>query len=234
MEGISSRTNIVPAKQRTRNQKKGFPAKCRNIVYRLLAGRMTLLWMLICVSGNIFQVYELSFQYLKFPITTNVQLVVQDELEMPSVTLCFHLIHLIKWDTLTWDERRRILQTQENLDFLGLNRDIISGYQMDKENEEQLKKLPMILREYSSLPVTVRLTSNIHHFNVPRIFNMSHSFFDLVTGGLLYTEYKGDFNTPYSSFKQETFDEMVKLTTFLKDHLKCFQIQPKKEFRKVG
>lgn len=197
-------------------------------------GKVTVLWMIFCFSGNIYQVYEISKEYFKFSINTNVQLVVEDRLEMPAVTLCFHLVHLIKWHELTHDERKRILQTQENVFGIPLNTDILPGYAVDSEDEEMIKGLPELLRDVSNLPLNVRMTSNIHRFNVSRIFNISYNFFDVVTAALMYTEDKGELNTPYSRVRPNNIDQMLTMTTFLKDHLKCFHFEVKKEFRNVG
>ena len=63
---------------------------------------------LLCTLLNILHIYYLSNQYLKFEVTTTVQIAVPDELVIPSFTICADLLDVMKWNELTLDQRRRL------------------------------------------------------------------------------------------------------------------------------
>ena len=62
----------------------------------------------LCTLLNILHIYYLSDQYLRFEVTTTVQIIVPDELVIPSFTICTDLLGLMKWNKLTLDQRRRL------------------------------------------------------------------------------------------------------------------------------
>ena len=48
--------------------------------------KVTTLFCLICSLGNILHVYQIYDEYLRYDVTTNVQVIVPDEIPFPSIT----------------------------------------------------------------------------------------------------------------------------------------------------
>jgi hypothetical protein len=58
---------------------------------------LTVSWILICCSGCLYQIYILSQQYMRYEVTTNVEIFFKEKIELPAVTFCFEIINVIDW-----------------------------------------------------------------------------------------------------------------------------------------
>src|ERR1044072_1882924 len=67
-------------------------------------------WVVICLIGNAFQVYWISSQYFRYDISTNVQLLTPDRIDLPHVTICFDLRYAIKWSAMSREKRISVLR----------------------------------------------------------------------------------------------------------------------------
>ena len=71
--------------------------------------KVTTLFCVICSLGNILHVYQICDEYLRYDVTTNVQVTVADEIPFPSITLCVDLIDSLQWTTFTNETRRKLI-----------------------------------------------------------------------------------------------------------------------------
>lgn len=227
--------------------------KNKRINFVSYEAKLTVLWMIVCLSGNMYQVHEISSQYFKFSIDTNVQLVVEDTIDTPSLTLCFTATQLLNWKETTHEERMKILVTEKN------EMPIVSGYNVKEETNESLDNLARLVMQDSDSIVNILLASNLQRLNTSWIFDHTYEIDSLLQGGFLITEhwdgYEGEptpvqfrmksfkasraesklakkqVSKDYFKIKFTTVEKLVNVTTFIKDISKCFNINTKKEFR---
>ena len=199
------------------------------------SAKIILFWMVFCFIGNVYQVYQISSQYFMFGITTNLQLVVEDVIEVPSITLCVELAVVMKWDQLTHDERFDILGTTHFL-----------GFHLDEETNETISEISTKLSDTSNLILTIIVTSKIHGtLSVRRIFNTSYGYKKLLLGAALYVDKFEKTEAGYISLdhtrgklmdgrQKYKYERLLKVTSFLRDIMRCFNFEVKPKFRKVS
>ena len=73
--------------------------------------KLITLFYLTCCLLNIGHIYQISDKYLRYDVTTNVRISMPEEIEIPSLTLCIHLLDTVKWETMSSDLRRKILSS---------------------------------------------------------------------------------------------------------------------------
>ena len=234
--------------------------------------KLTILWMIVCIAGNVIQVRNISIQYFRFGIESNVQLVVEDKIATPSITLCFEVPYILKWNEMTHEDRLAILKFGSLGDQVKTN--ILDEYQVDNETVKSVKELPQMVKDQADIALKLMMTANLQSFDLSWIFNHTHRLDDLLKSGLLYTEHWPDHEgesshvhvlmaSRFQKFKQffkklkpspntntsnvtkkvsktsnkyekpifASIDQLVNVTTFFKDVLKCFNLNMKKEFR---
>ena len=199
------------------------------------SAKILLLWMVFCFIGNIYQVYQISSQYFMFGITTNLQLIVEDVIEVPSITLCVELAVVMKWEKLTHKERLHILGNTH-----------FPGFDLDKETNETISAISTKLADTSNLMLTIGVTSNIHGtLSVRRIFNTSYGYKKLLLGATLYVDKFEKTEAEYVSLdhtqgklmngrQKHKFERFLKVTSFLRDIMRCFNFEVKPKFRRVS
>src|SRR5688572_17412896 len=67
------------------------------------------LWGLACLGGNLYQLHFIFNQYFQYEVSTNVQVYTPELIDMPTVILCMNTHKLLKWDNMTYDERKILL-----------------------------------------------------------------------------------------------------------------------------
>ena len=201
------------------------------------SAKVLLLWMVICFAGNVYQIFEISSQYFIFGITTNLQLVVNNVVEVPSITLCVELSAIMKWNELTRDQRLAIL---DNLN--------ISSWEYNESHDtnETIASIPSKLSDKLNVYLTMAVTSNIHrNLSIPSIFNSSYNYKEVVLGGMMYVDKFGSFESDYvhlshTAGRKSTkripimFNQVLKVSEFLRDIFKCYSFQPRRQFRRVS
>lgn len=58
------------------------------------------IWFVICLIGNITQIYQISSLYFSFSVLTKVFLTYPKETHLPTLSVCFYIGDLIKWEEL--------------------------------------------------------------------------------------------------------------------------------------
>ena len=163
-------------------------------------------------------VYQISDEYLKYDVTTDVQLVFPEILEKPTVTLCFSLFRAIKWDSLKPNEWNRF-SLPEHLKLILKNR-TANPAEYEKATSVQLLNM-------------VKLHLN-YFFNAKQIIEMTLSLkeillflINIMTKTTAGQEKKKQQALYVSSWipKFVSTTDKVESTTFLMDHEKCFSLR---------
>ena len=200
------------------------------------SAKVLLLWMIICFAGNVYQIFEISSQYFMFGITTNLQLLVDDIVEVPSITLCVELSAIMKWGKLTRDQRLAIL----DLDFPGWE------YNESHDDNQTIASIPSKLSDVLNVYLKMAVTSNIHgNLSIPSIFNSSYNYKEVVLGEMIYVDKFGNFQSDYVPLAHEggrkskkkmsvMLNQVLKVSEFLRDIFKCYSFQPRHRFRRVS
>src|SRR5688572_20629587 len=61
---------------------------------------LNVVWSILCLIGNIYQLYLIFHRYFQFEVATNVQIYIPEVIEVPTVILCIEISKLLKWDNL--------------------------------------------------------------------------------------------------------------------------------------
>ena len=188
-----------------------------------------LLWMILCLSGNFIQIYHISSQYFRYGITTNVQVVIEDMIMLPTATYCFHLLQVIKWHDMTHKERVGILQ-----DEIGNN---IFNYTV-KEDEETVKGIPLAIKTKFHYMSKILGTSNLQKLNMSRLFEVTYKFEDMLDGIVLYLEEDPVTNTSRSYMDLDSnhrrVHEIFSIKDYIKDMLRCYLLEYNQSYQFVN
>ena len=198
--------------------------------------KVTTLYCVICSLANILHVYQICDEYLRYDVTTNVQVSVPDEIPFPSITLCVDLIDSLNWSALSNASRRKLLNflPEPSLSFLVNNPYII------------LSVLEKLAKEPRDVGRKVIYGSLVKELSVEEIMNVSASLSDMVDSikvtQLLYNMSqlitlrkkekvsKGQisFNTNELHSVQFTID-----MTYIHLRQKCIVIRPQPELQNI-
>ena len=183
--------------------------------------RVIVLWMMMCLLGTTFQFYHVSSLYFSYGITTNVQMVIENNFTPPNTILCFETLQVIQWHKLTHSERLQILQ-----DDLGAD---IFNYETSDEDNESIQRLPSILKASPDLLPRYQAVSNLQDFNISRIFEVTYKFRDMFDHVAVYLEngsktgLSQDF-TVLSTASAEFYD-VFEVTEIFKDMFRCYSLK---------
>ena len=195
--------------------------------------KFNILWIILCLGVNCYQVYYLSSEYFSYEINTNVQLFVDENFEVPTMTLCFDLVHVMKWDKLTPEERRKIFLRDDT------QQPIISNYIIE-ETEESVRNLPGLIKETTDYVNRIALTSNVQELNMSRVFGVTYNVSEIFEFVLLYLEdYPPRYiKKSYYGFSPEkeknlSLKEIFSVTEFIKDMFRCYSLQRRDKYKNV-
>ena len=176
-------------------------------------------WLLITFLLNMLHVYQISDEYLKYDVATDVQLVFPEILEKPTVTLCFSLFRAIKWDSLQPNEWNKF-SLPKHLELILRNRTVNPA-----EYEEAISK------QFLQLVVSLHLN---YFFNAKQIIEMTLSLENTLMSLITITvetipgQEEKKQKTLYPYFWAPKFastTDKIKSTTFLMDQDKCFSLE---------
>ena len=196
--------------------------------------KVTTLYCVICSLANILHVYQICDEYLRYDVTTNVQVSVPDEIPFPSITLCVDLIDSLNWAAISNETRRKLLSfiSEPSFSYMVTNPDKILS---------RIEKLPQASRDVMSRKVYGILVKEL---SVEEIINVSASLSEMVdnikTTKLLYnvsqlvslrkeekvSKGQVSFNTNESHNLQFTVD-----MTYIHLREKCIVIRPQPELQ---
>ena len=200
---------------------------------------MTTLFCLICSLGNILHVYQICDEYLRYDVTTNVQVTVPDEIPFPSITLCVDLIDSLKWNAISNKTRRKLIPFTDEATLWRLAHDPHAMLSIMQSVPQETSDLFSI--DHFKRMVYANLAKEL---SVSEIINVSASLNDMVDRisitKLLYNESqlmtlrKEDkvsngqvsFNINESHSVQFTID-----MTYIHSREKCIVIRPQSELQ---
>lgn len=192
--------------------------------------KLTVIWMIFCLVGNVFQVYHISSQYFAYGINTNVQLAVDDILELPTLTLCFELSQVVKWTDLTREERVKIVSTSAMFGMKATN--LVKGYNIANETEEEIARLPSLVKNNTNFVTTLTITSNLQTLNLSRLFDVTLKFEDILLAAMITDPSRETFEERIQVVRNE--NEVLRFSTFLKNTLKCYTLHIRNDYQTLS
>ena len=132
--------------------------------------KATTLYYVMCSLGNILHVYQICDEYLRYDVTTNVQVAVPDEIPFPSITLCVDLIDSLNWTAISNKTKRKMLDflPEPDVSYMVTNTDRFLS---------QIKKMP---QQHRDVVRQVLYGGLVKELSVAKIINASASFSDMV------------------------------------------------------
>ena len=164
---------------------------------------------LFCFLVNILHIYYLCDEYLRFEVTTNVQIAVPDEMQVPDFTICSYLFDVIKWENLSSDQRKKLFQGLQGFKPpVDLSPSNIRSLQVSKSTSNQI-------------------SNNLYYmFNTSVIFNQTRDVWELINNAKVNSLIKKRMALD-SLEDLQTFKNTL---TFLRKNCKCFTLELRKEF----
>lgn len=90
---------------------------------------------------NVLHVYHLCAEYLKYDVTTDVQLIIPDVIEVPKMTLCYDKQRLVRWNKLNPYEVQHLFNgTEVNQSASFFNDNLFHDLLHDNEKLEILRQ----------------------------------------------------------------------------------------------
>lgn len=169
-------------------------------------------WVVVCLIGNVSQLYWISSQYFRYDISTNVQLLTPDRIDLPHVTICFDLQYAIKWSAMSREERISVLRMDgENI-----------YHQLDPEENITLADIEKAISDGSVFDRSFLLTRLQTTFNTSGLFQKTLSPSDTFKQVFLYNPIKKNIDA--------VSDNILDIKVFMRDNQKCFLFDVKKHF----
>jgi hypothetical protein len=179
--------------------------------------KLSLLWLIVCCAGNVVQVYLLSSLYFGYDINTNIRLLQEEDVVVPTATICFDTLFLVKWGNLSREQLKRIFLGFENK-MIGPTPILIDGI----PNTKGMKLLSILDR--------LIILANFHrHLTVQELFNFTLDHEDFVVKEMITV-----FSPETNGFirKPNLFDDYFNVSSYMRDALKCFGFHVKDRFAK--
>ena len=103
----------------------------------------SLLWLLLLI----YHIHYLSLDYFQYYVNADVLLSIADLIQVPPVTVCFRIVDVIKWETLTDHQwhilmnnvfQRKLTKEQEDhaIDVITANNSILQRFLLEAQVTE--------------------------------------------------------------------------------------------------
>ena len=181
---------------------------------------------------NILHVYQICDHYFHYDVTTNVKIGFPEIVEFPPMTLCVVLVGLLKWEKMSSDLRRSLLQVA--LPQL-TNKTLLSQMASDPSLISPEVNTHSDAWSRTSYNIYSRLVKEVP---AGMIFNLTASFHEVfpvfTTTGLTHNSFGSDKQKkweerPTSGKFQFTID-----STFIHDRYKCWTLYIRPELNKIN
>ena len=179
---------------------------------------------------NVFHVYHICDQYFYYDVTTNVRIGFPEIVEFPSITLCPVLVNILKWEKMSSNLRRVLLEialptpTNETLLSQLVNNASLIGPEVLVDGAWTQTAYNMYNRLVKEVPVGMifKLTAPFHEvFPVFTTIGLTHNSFGS-------DEQKTKEELPTSGKFQFTID-----STFIHARFKCWTLNIRPELHKI-
>lgn len=182
--------------------------------------KSTVFWLIICVLGSCFQVYQVADQYFRYDINTNVRLEIRKMLNPPTLVFCTELSTAMKWHTFPESVLTKLLY------------DLPGGADM-LNSDYNITTIKQFVSQADFL-VRLQLISNLFkYFTTQEVFdNMTiyyRDFFHL-EGEQNYKTITIHYHPVENHYVMRQFDTFFEVTEFIRDTRKCFSLDLKPEF----
>ncbi len=165
-------------------------------------------WVIVCVIGNIVQLYWISSQYFRYDIATNVQLLIPDRIDLPVVTMCFDLIRVIKWSAMTEEERNTILQISDE--------EYIYSQLTEKKENITIRDIEEAVHSNVEILDQTMLVNRLQAtFNTSRFFQVIFRGIDILSATALFNPIKKNVDGVMD-------DNLFEVRPFMRDNHVCY------------
>ena len=181
---------------------------------------------------NVVHIYQVCDRYFHYEVTTNVRIDFPEIVEFPPTTLCVVLVSLLKWEKMSSDLRRSLLQAA--LPKL-TNETLLSQMASDPSLISPEVNTHSDAWSRTSYNIYSRLVKEVP---AGMIFNLTASFHEVfpvfTTTGLTHNSFGSDKQKkweerPTSGKFQFTID-----STFIHDRYKCWTLHIRPELNKIS
>ena len=194
--------------------------------------KATTLYFFICSLGNILHVYQICDEYLRYDVTTNVQVTVPEHIDFPSITICVDLMDSLNWSAFSLDTRRQLiasLDVNESSVFL-------------KDPSSVLPEMQLLTPDQRSLV----FNELVNMLTVSEIMNVTAPLHDVIssftTSTLAYNDSLQEFfskggrlsNGLVRLFTREAVEiQFIVNMTYTQRRYKCFTLRLRPELNKL-
>ena len=189
------------------------------------------LFYLTCSLMNVFHIYHICDNYFHYDVTTNIRIGFPEIVEFPSMTLCTILVNLLKWEKMSSELRRSLLQIALPQP---TNETLLSQMVRDPSLIDSDINIPAKPFDELSYNIYNRLIKEV---SIGMIFNLTASFDEffpvISTTGLAHHSLGSENqqmweNRPTSGKFQFSID-----STFIHDRYKCWTLNIRPELNKI-
>lgn len=170
-------------------------------------------WVIVCLIGNAVQLYWIANQYFRYEISTNVQLLTPDRIDLPVVTMCFDLIRVIKWSAMTEEERQSVLISDGEYIFPQL---------IEKEGNITIRDIEKAVHSSVEILERTMLINRLQAtFNTSRFFQVVFKGMDMFSTTFLFNPIKKNLDAIMD-------DDLLEVRSFMRDNNICYLFNVKK------
>ena len=192
------------------------------------------LFYMMCALANICHIYQISDQYFRYDVTTNVKIGLPDIVEIPSMTLCLRLVDSMKWEEMSSELRNKLLLHLHALQV---------GACANKTFVEELIHNPSLIGPLIKRYYDAKVENAIYNFfakekNASEIFKLTASFEEIFrffgTTGLAFNAYESEKlkRMEYRSPTASDFPFRVDMV-FIHARQKCFTLNIRPGLNKI-
>lgn len=167
--------------------------------------KLKVIWSIICLIGNIAQIYHISLQYFLYDVTTNVQLYIPDTIDLPSLSVCFYSWKLLKWSQLSAYEKQSLLT---------INGEDIYRFEQPYENLTSYA-IRSAIENGTTLDATTLLKNMQKKLNISDMFRLTASPFEVFSPVAIYNPQQRGFDFLVNG------SDLMKPEEFFFDNRKC-------------
>ena len=183
---------------------------------------LRLMWLVVCVLGTCLQVFHISSEFFAYKISTRVELVINDVIEVPTISFCFEMTNLIKWKELTKQERISILHFK--------NETNITSYDAINETPDSLEDIYSFVNDTQ---ISYSLYRNSMTMNMSRYFQVTVNLKNVLHNYWLYFEEPVPEGTSDDLLPNKYRETFLKMWQTMNGRMKCLSMQRREQFINV-
>ena len=192
------------------------------------------LWFAGCLGANIFHIYNLVYEYSKYEVSTDVQYVHPDVIQVPMTVYCFPAWRLIKFLEISKEEQLQLLRREPDE---SSNETTWISHNFDDQTLKSRYNLYNKTRNTWESKEILGIMANLRSNSIDEQFRLTADakavFTDFEVFVNNFTEGNVTIVKERYYFKSSRFEQFFEIKQFMRDTLKCFSFQLREEFREL-